>query len=199
MTALIISSFLILIAFLLLAAYFAFIWECRQNCRPNRIIYHGTNLAEQGEKLQDIISRYISDTSTYNLVEPGAGMGKVAEYLGKRLPWQRIVAIEIGPVLYYLGIIRAIILRSKLEFIKKDIFDYPIPSQSVVYCYLSGEMLTKLYKEGRLNGQLVICLTFSIDDLKPNEEITLRSWQKRLLVYDLREKKQNNRKYSTQD
>lgn len=168
--------------------YLAYIVEFLWSRRPGRVIYYGSNLREQGPLLLKIIKKYIPDTREYCLIEPGAGLGKVAEYLARHLEWADVAAVELGPVILTFGRIRAFIRRAPITFVHQNIFDFETPCPSVVYCYLTSDLLNRLYKNGQLNGSLVISLTFPLTGVRPTETIELKSWQARLLVYDFRKK-----------
>jgi hypothetical protein len=181
--------FLIVVLFLtllLLGGYVAFVIECFLNRRPDRIIYHGSDLTEQGRLLSKIMKKYVPDTSTYFFIEPGAGLGKVAEYMGREFPWKEVIAIEIGPVILFLARLRAWLRRSQVQFIREDIFTFTFPQPAVVYCYLTTPLLDKLYAQQKLQGRLVISLTFPLSVVEPTETISVKGWQKQILVYDLR-------------
>jgi len=167
-------------------AYLAFLGETMANFRTNRVLYHSSNLREQGEVLEKTIRRYAPDSEKYVLVDIGAGLARVSQYLKARLPWKDVEAVEIGPVIMAFAKIRFLFLKPAVRFVRQDIFSYDLPKPAVVYAYISEEILTNLYKQGRLDGCLVLCLTFKINGLEPTEEIPLKSWQKRILVYDLR-------------
>lgn len=167
-------------------AYAAYLIEFIISRRPGRVIYHGSDLGEQGKHLQEIIKKYVPKTEKYTLVEPGAGLGKVAEYLGKAFTWQDVVAVEIGPVILTFGKIRAWFKGTTLHFVYQNIFEYVFPQPAVIYCYLTSDLLDQLYKNKQLKNALVISLTFPLTGVEPTEEIALKKWQSRILVYDFR-------------
>ena len=186
--ALLLSWLILAAVFLVLFWYAGYAWETFQMVRrPDRVIYHGSNLREQGPHLETLIRKYVPDTAAYALVEPGAGLGTVSRYLAQRFPWREATAIEVGPYILGLARMRAFFERSPVRFIKEDMFAYRFPQHSVVYCYLFPVMLQKLKEQGSLDGSLVISLTFPIPECPETEKVPLPSWQKALFVYDFRE------------
>lgn len=189
---LVLSLSALLICCIATLIYFAYLVETQLNHLPDRIIYYSSNLREQGKILEDTVRRFIldrgEDTVSYHLVEPGAGLGRVAQYLARAFTWKDVQAVEVGPVILTAGRLHAWLHRSRVHFIRQNIFTYSLPPRSFVYCYLSEEMVDRLYQTGQLKGQLVVCLTFTIPTLTPTETIPLPGWQKRLTIYDLREK-----------
>jgi len=155
----------------------------------NRTVYMGSNVHEQAGILEEIISKYIGkDTSAYHLVEPGAGMGYVARFLGRRFSWKSVQAIEIRPLVMMAAKLTHYIQGNRpiITWVRGDIFGHSYPKPALIYCYLSDQVLNQLYAEGALEGALVICLTFAIQNQKPVFEKKLASWQGVIRVYDFR-------------
>jgi hypothetical protein len=183
-------ALLVLAELFFLAAFcwwLGYLWETHLNSRPGRVIYHGSNLREQGPVLEGVIRRYLgNDTASATLVEPGAGLATVSHYLARRFAWKSVEAVELGGYILLIGRLRFLFRRDGVRLVRHDLLTYPIKPGSVVYCYLFPSLITRLYEEGRLDGSLVISLTFPIQDCPPTEEIVLPSWQRRLLIYDFR-------------
>lgn len=175
----------LLVALLLYILYFV---EGILNSRPNRVVYVSSNIKEQGEHVAALIRKYAPDTEKYVLVEPGAGLGRMARYLGRRFAWNGVIAVELRYLLTWGGRFAAWRTKAPVRFVQRDIFAWPFPSPAVVYSYLTSDMLGKLHTQGKLDGSLVISLTFPIPGLAAEEEIPLPGWQARLLVYDFRKK-----------
>jgi hypothetical protein len=167
-----------------------YLWETHLNNNADRVLYHGSNVREQGPIILKTLTRYLgNDSDSYNLIELGAGMATMSYYLSRQWKWKKVEAVEIGPFIIMAGKLRFLFARPKtpVHFVKQNIFTYKIPAKSVVYCYLFSSLVTKLYKEGSLKGSLVLSLTFPIEGIEPTKVIELESWQNRLLIYDFRE------------
>lgn len=168
-----------------------YLWEgVRFTSRPDRVVYMGSNLEEQGDILVDLINRSFAenpqDISQYHLIEPGAGIATVATYLARKFPWKSVQAVELRASVLWWGRIRAKMKRVPIGFVQEDIFSYVPPTPAVQYCYLTTPILTKLYKNGSFANSLVLCLTFEIEGVTPVETVSLRSWQKAIRLYDFR-------------
>lgn len=179
------------LALIMVVWYLAFLLETHQSKRDDRVLYHGSNLREQGVLLDQIIATYLGDSeevAKYALYEPGAGMATVAHYLAARYSWKEVQAIEIGPAILLLGRLRFALWKGKraVQWKRENLFESAYVAPALVYCYLFPKMITRLYQEGKLTGSLVVSLTFPIEGLEPTEVFTLPSWQGKLLVYDLR-------------
>jgi hypothetical protein len=179
------------LALIMVVWYLAFLLETHQSKRDDRVLYHGSNLREQGALLDQIIATYLGgpkEIVKYALYEPGAGMATVAHYLAGRYAWKEAQAIEIGPAVLLMGKLRFAFWRGKtaVQWKQENLFDSVYTAPALVYCYLFPKLITRLYREGKLAGSLVVSLTFPIEGLEPTEVFTLPSWQGKLLVYDLR-------------
>lgn len=182
--------FLFVILFLIFFLWWlGFMGETLRYKGPDRVLYHGSDLGEQGPILQDIIQRYIGETKIIPLVEPGAGLAKVATYLEKKFIWSKIIAIELGPFIRWPGQLRAKFMHSKIEWWAEDMFKVDWPKPAVVYCYLFTELMDHLYIQGKLKNCLVISLTFPLTKYEAAEIIQLKGWQKRIYVYDFQDVK----------
>ena len=184
--------FLLIIAILVLIAsltFFAYLFESEYNVfSKDGVIYYSTNLTLQGPHLEDIIRRRIpeQEISQYTLVEPGAGLARVAEYLSKRFAWKKIVVMDRGPVIKMLGRMRLKLRGVKTEYQGGNIFNLDFPTKAVVYCYLYPQLIDKLKAQGKFDDRLVISLSFALSDVEPTETIAFDGWQSPLYVYDFR-------------
>ena len=179
---------LLVAIFLVLVTIFLFKYMIHVNSKDH-IGYLPTMLSATGEKLTEVIKKYVGDqTSKYNLVEPGAGLGNVSYYLSLQFKWKQVLAIEdeIGTIL--VAKLKGLFRQKTVTFVKANIFEYDFPTHNVIYCYLLSEMIDKLYSQGKLRGSLVISLTFPLTDIKPTETFELAGFQKHMFLYDFRDK-----------
>jgi hypothetical protein len=166
-----------------------YLWESRSFRRDDRICYVGSDIRELIPILEDVITRYLGpDTEKYTWVEPGAGLGRITSSMARRFTWNGVQAVELSWFVLCLARARLLFspLRTRVNYVRKDLFSYQMPVPSIAYCYLSVPIVTKLHALGMFDGHLVASLTFPIDGLKPTEELPLSGWQKRLYLYDLR-------------
>jgi len=186
MWALIIFGFLLLICFGAIVLYLAFFVETLLMQLPGRVLYHASDLGEQGATLEKIVTKYITTPEKYVLVEPGAGLGKVAEYLSKAFTWKEVVAVEMAPVIFTVAHVRKWFHPMAVRFVRKNIFDYTFPKPACIYCYLTTPIIDELYKKEAFKQALVITLTFPLTGVQPTETIALKGWQGKIFIYDFR-------------
>jgi hypothetical protein len=171
---------------LLLGAYLWFCIETVRNMRPGRVIYLGTNLKEVAPVLQEIIKEYVPNTREVHAAEYGAGFGYVARWLARQYPWKAVSALEINLSTHLISRLWNRLCRVPVRAVRTDVLASQPPRGSLIYSYLSTEITTRLYEEGRLDGCLFVSLTFLITGVAPTKEYPLKGWQRRVLVYDLR-------------
>lgn len=159
------------------------------NQKPGRILYVGSKMRNAGPTVVSTLKKYLQNNSeSYIVVDLGAGLGLAINYLAAAMPWQGAEAIEISWLYVLVGRFLTMLrgLGGKVVWRCQDIFSYESSEQRVLYCYISRDMLKRLYDEGKMQGALVLSLTFPIPDCPEAEQIAVPGWQKVLYVYDFR-------------
>ncbi len=185
------SLFILLISVLLLI-FTAFLlkYMIYSNLKDN-VGYVPTFIGPVADALIDIVNRYVGgETKSYSLVEPGAGMANVTNFLASKFEWKEAIAIEGELSVHLLSRVKQLFRKTKINFVCRDIYKYDYPKNSVIYCYLLNNMITKMYNMGKFKGSLIITLTFSIEGVEPTEKIAIKGFlQKHMYVYDFRNEK----------
>jgi len=140
------------------------------------------------KEMENTFKKHLGDESKYIFVELGAGVANIAGYVAKQFDFKKVIAVEMDPFVILFGKILNSFSTKSIEFVKSNIFDYKIPKNSVLYCYLGHFILQKMYEEGLLDGHLVISTTFRLEAVLPDEVIEMNNFYKRLYVYDFRKK-----------
>jgi SAM-dependent methyltransferase len=156
------------------------------NNRPLRIGYVSSNHAVVIPILKQVVERYISKPASVRFVEPGCGLAHISRIIAKTHDWKEVVALDIRHTLVFLARICNLFSKAPVTYHRLNVFDYDYEMGDCIYCYLSTQILDKLYKEGKFSGKLVVCLSFAISDAKPTETIPVSNWQKQVYVYDFR-------------
>ena len=186
MNILLMSSLLLLFGLFALGGLILII-DFLTNLRPGRIVYVGSNMARNGGDLTGIIRKFIKKPEEYVFVELGSGLGFVITFLNQAFSWKRLVAVELSWHYLMLAKVRAKLMRlpSNIVWERANIFSFTCRDRRVIYCYLSSQILERLYKEDRLKNALVISLTFQIPGLV-GEKFPISGWQEAYYVYDFR-------------
>ena len=156
---------------------------------PQRIVFFPTLLSlELQINLVELVQNYISNTHQVRLIEPGCGVAHVARFLQQNFEWQEVQGLEIDRATFWLAKIFNWFSPNKVQLNRTDILEVDLPPQSVLYCYLGGDLMQLLYDQGKFYNKLVISLTFRIPDVEPTEVMELSKLHHRFVVYDFREK-----------
>lgn len=140
-------------------------------------------------ELEKTFYKHLKDPSKYTFVELGAGVANIAGFVANQFEFKKVVAVEVDPFVIFFGEILNMFSKKPIEFVRKNLFDYDTPKNSVLYCYLGHTILERMYKEGRLDGHLVISTTFRLEGVLPDEVIEMNNFYQRLFIYDFRNKK----------
>jgi hypothetical protein len=174
------------VATLLIAGLAWFSIDIFLNTRRYRVPYVSSPVSQCLPLLRTIITQYVPRPEQTAFIEPGAGLGKVVGSMARDYPWKQVIAVELTLRTYSIGKLWHWLRRSPVQFVRANALSYTYPPGAVVYCYLSTEIMARLYREKRLKGCLIISLTFPITGVKPTEEWPIPDWRKRLMVYDFR-------------
>ncbi len=138
--------------------------------------------------IQKIIQENALNTKELVFFEPGAGDAGISLWAEKNFSWRNIYAYEINTFVFYITKIKLTLLRSKINYSKKDITKDFLPNQKkVIYCYLGSKLLETLYNQGIFKNAIVISTTFKIPEVTHNTKFEIQNSQKRVLMYDFRE------------
>ncbi|WP_340201691.1 hypothetical protein [Ascidiimonas sp. W6] len=178
------STLLLLLIFLSVLTYM--IKELQTMIRADRVVLVSSKINNIKKPFLAVINKYVTNPQEMNFVEIGAGYGKVSEMAANVFPWKSILAVEIDSIVIFWNRIKKYFGKTAISYVKSDIFEYMIPQDSVVYCYMSNPVVNRLYKEKAFDGCLVLSLTFAINGIEPIDEFMIKGFQKKLYVYDFR-------------
>jgi hypothetical protein len=183
----------IIILFFLLFWFILFcvigVFQVYYNFSNDKIGFLPSISSKLNKQLAIIFEKHIKDTSKYEFIERGAGLANISGYIQKNFNFKKVTAVEIDFITIFFGKLLAKLTRSKIEFVRQNVFDYKVPKKSVLYFYLTTSILEKLYQQGKLDGHVVISTTFKLKNLKPDESIKMNNFYRWMYVYDFRDKK----------
>ena len=169
--------------------YFWYIFDGILNQQKNRVLYVSSPVRRLLPILREIISKYIPDTSKVSLIEPGAGLAHMTRALTREFQWKDATAFDISCYSYFFSHFYRLLQPKGYVIKKENVLTAQYPKDACLYCYISTELITGLYESGKLDGTLVISLTFAIKKVEPTEIIPIKGYQKQVLIYDFRNKK----------
>lgn len=166
--------------------YLFFLSENLRNNGSKKIIYYATDIKKVGPTIIEYLTRDGKWHEKYPFVELGGGLAPVARYVGARLFFSQLVAVEWAHSLIWAGKFKNVLSNPKITYVRGLLEKHDFSKPAVYYCYLSEEILSTLYTQGAFKGSLIFALTFKIANLQPTDELILSTWQSPLRVYDFR-------------
>lgn len=156
--------------------------------KPNRAVLISTRTKQVYPVLEQILNQYESELKNLQFIEIGAGYARVTAFMAKQKKFKQLTALEIN--FFVIQYCRMVFALQKLpvRFIRKNILDYKMPKPSFVYSYMSSNILQKLYENKQLEDCILVSLTFAIKGATPSHEYPIQGFQKRIYVYDFRQK-----------
>lgn len=184
-----IYSFILIIflvwAISLLLVFVSIVEQIFYTWNNSRVVFLPTELKLIKSKVTEWIEKYELQTENMSLIELGCGRAGFLRSMSM-FNWKKKVGIEGQFILSLKS--KFLNFGKNIEIIHGDIFEYSIPNNSLVYCYLGVKNMNQLYMENRLKDSLVISLDYSIDGVEPIEtfKISDKKVQNKLFLYDFR-------------
>ena len=184
---------MIALVVLLLVLFIFWLFQFSYSFDKNKIGYLPTNSKKVLNTLLEVFERFEIKEADYDFVELGCGLANVAGWVYSNHTFKKVIGVEMDFMTVFMARMLAKLKKQKLQLIRKNVFDFDIQDKSVIYCYLGHTILNNLYKQKKLDGHLVISLTFSLKnkqpDFKKSINVFYKDLYKDLYVYDLRDKK----------
>jgi hypothetical protein len=150
-----------------------------------RVVFLPTNTKLTQDKILELISKHELKTEEMSLIELGCGRAGFLRSMSS-MNWKEKVGVEGQFILSIKS--KVLNFGHNIKIIHGDIFNYEIPKNSLVYCYLGVKNMNELYESEKLQGSVVISLDYTIEGIEPQESIRLseRKVQNTLYFYDFR-------------
>jgi hypothetical protein len=150
-----------------------------------RVVFLPTNTKLTRDKILELIKKYNLKTEEMSLIELGCGRAGFLRSMSS-LVWKERVGIEGQFILSMKS--KMLNFGKDIKIIHDDIFNYDIPDNSLIYCYLGVKNMNELHKSKKLQGSILISLDYAIEGVEPQENIHLsdRKVQNTLYLYDFR-------------
>jgi SAM-dependent methyltransferase len=127
-------------------------------------------------------------TPEFRFIDLGCGLAGSLYRLSRRYPQAQFVGVETAPLVFAIAWLRCC-LRPNCQIRYRSLWQEPLHSYDVVYCFLSPAPMSKLWdkarSEMRPNSRL-ISNTFTIAEAEATQIIDLHDWRSsRLLIWQL--------------
>ncbi len=172
-------SFGLFVVFLSIIEQIFYTWN------NGRVVFLPTELRLIKSKVIEWIQKYELKTEEMSLIELGCGRAGFLRSMSKYV-WKQKIGVEGQFILSVKS--KFLNFGKNIKIIHGDIFNFEIPKNSIVYCYLGTKNMNELHSIGKLKGSLVISLDYKIDNIEPNESyhISDKKVQNNLFLYDFR-------------
>lgn len=172
-------SIVLILSFLSILEQIFYTWN------NSRVVFLPTNTKLIQDKVLGLIKKYELKTEEMSLIELGCGRAGFLRSMSS-MNWKEKVGIEGQFILSVKS--KLLNFGRNIKIIHGDIFNYEIPKNSLVYCYLGVKNMNELYESNKLQGSAVISLDYAINGIEPQECIYLseRKVQNTLYFYDFR-------------
>lgn len=141
------------------------------------IVFRGAApFMKAGKKVIKLILPEINLKGTETIYELGAGQADFLRSLEQKYPKANLIGVEYSRWVYWLT---SLILRrekSRIKFIRQNLFETDIKKADLIYVYLIPTMMGKLSEKIRLEcrpGTIVISYIFSIPNLTISKKLDI--------------------------
>ncbi len=120
------------------------------------------------------------------VVDLGCGDGRLLEAVKKRHPTVIAIGCELSPVIWLMGFLRSLILRTGVSVRFASIFTHDVSNADVVFLYLFPHVMHRL--EAKFDaelrpGTLVVCQTFGFPDRTPERVLRVKRFGSDVSVF----------------
>lgn len=110
-------------------------------------------------------SECLNIQNTTLVYEMGSASGNFSFEIEKKGP-KKVIAYELSPIHVFYARLKAKILKSKVEFVRKDFFLADLRDADIVYAFLVSSIVNKLWKKMKREcrpGTLLVVLSDEIE------------------------------------
>jgi hypothetical protein len=176
-----------ILTFFLVLLFIFWVFQFSYSLDKNKIGYLPTNSKKVLNRLSKIFKQFEIEQKDYDFVELGCGTANISGWVSQNHDFKKIIGVEMDFMTIFMAKVLTKLKGQKVDLIRKNVFNYKIEKKSIIYCYLGHHILNNLYKQKKLDGHLVISLTFSLKDKKPDYKENVGLFYQNIYVYDFRD------------
>ena len=136
--------------------------------------------------IADAMSKLVDWKGDETVVDLGCGDGRLLERLKKRVPGISAIGCELSPVVWLIGVVRSVVLRTGVRVRFRSVFRQDLSGADVVVLYLFPHLMQaleeKLDRELR-PGTAVLCQTFGFPDRRPEQTVRVSRFGSQVSVF----------------
>ena len=153
-----------LVAFLLLLAVYWTVFRTR------------VPLYLSGKETWESVCSLLPEHGAFHFVDIGSGLGGLLLHLEKKYPNASLTGIELAPMPWLIGRLRALLARSRVRFLYGDYDLIDLSQFDVAFAYLSPAVMNVLWQKAVTEmraGTLFLSFEFPVPDVKPDIVVQL--------------------------
>ena len=124
-----------------------------------------------GQAVRQRVLDLVPGNDVVRFIDIGSGLGGLAIYLAKNRPHACVSGIELAPIPWFIGWLRALVLRSRARMLMGDYTKLDFSQFDMVFAYLSPAAMDALWEKAMAEmrpGALLISYEFIISGVKPD-------------------------------
>ena len=175
--ALALPSWVFLAAFLALAGIY---WTSFRTQVPLFLTSAGTI---------DALAGLLPPDRHFRFLDLGCGTGTVLARLCHRFPMASFSGVEVAPVPFAIGWLRALMNRSRYRMSRQDLWQCDLAAHDIVYAFLSPVPMAALWRKAVAEmrpGTLFVSNTFAVPGVAPDEIVEGAGGRRALYVWRMR-------------
>jgi trans-aconitate methyltransferase len=136
--------------------------------------------------IADAMINLIDWKGTETVIDLGCGDGRLLEAVKKRYPKITAIGCELSPVIWLMGVLRSMVLRTGVQVYFRSIVTQDVSQTDVVFLYLFPHVMQKLQMklDAELKpGTIVVCQTFGFPNRVPDKTIRVSRFGSEVSVF----------------
>lgn len=129
-----------------------------------------------GPETWESVCGLLPEHGEFHFVDIGSGLGGLLLHLEKRYPNASLTGIELAPLPWLIGWLRALLARSRVRLLYGDYGLIDLAQFDVAFAYLSPPVMSVLWQKAVAEmraGTLLLSFEFPVPDVKPDIVVQL--------------------------
>jgi precorrin-6B methylase 2 len=123
------------------------------------------------------------------IIDIGSGLGDMSMYIAKLRPDCSVEGVEIAPLPWLISVVRAKLMRSKVDFRIGDYRLLNFANYDLIFAYLSPAAMSELWKKAQAQmrpGAILVSYEFEIEGVEPTNTMQHSELEKMIYVWKIK-------------
>jgi cyclopropane fatty-acyl-phospholipid synthase-like methyltransferase len=124
-----------------------------------------------------------------SIIDIGSGLGDMSMYIAKLRPDCSVEGVEIAPLPWLISVVRAKLMRSKVDFRIGDYRLLNFANYDLIFAYLSPAAMSELWKKAQAQmrpGAILVSYEFEIEGVEPTNTMQHSELEKMIYVWKIK-------------